>query len=63
MYGELESCRRCHRRFPVAFGHVCARATSFDLRADGFETDLLAWLATTHGRFAEYLARRQRGRA
>jgi hypothetical protein len=61
MFAELERCARCHRRYPAPLGHRCPLASVAAEREPGFEQGFRAWLETSEGRFAEYLARRQRG--
>ncbi len=58
MFAELERCRRCHRRYPAPFGHSCPQATFAEQRRDDFEREFRAWLETSAGRFAQYLAAR-----
>jgi hypothetical protein len=60
MLGELERCRHCHRRFPAAFGHRCPRVDALGDEPGDVERDFRAWLETSEGVFAEYLARQQR---
>jgi hypothetical protein len=61
MFSELERCERCHQRYPEPFGHRCPQASFAEQRADALVGDFQAWLETPEGRFAEYLAQRQRG--
>ena len=56
MFAELERCARCHQRYPAPFGHRFPHASFASQR----EEDFRAWLETSEGRFAEYLARRER---
>ena len=59
MFAELERCRRCHRRYPAPFGHSCPQATFAEQRRDGLRARVQeAWLETSAGRFAQYLAAR-----
>jgi len=62
MFAELERCARCHRRYPAPLGHSCPHASAAMEREADFEECFRAWLETSEGRFAEFLARRQRGR-
>jgi hypothetical protein len=61
MFAELERCNRCHQRYPTAFGHRCPHASFAARREEEFERGFRSWLETSEGRFAEYLARRERG--
>ena len=56
MFAELERCGRCHQRYPAPLGHRCPHADSARQRQDDFEDGFRAWLETSEGRFAEYLA-------
>ncbi|HXV34468.1 MAG TPA: hypothetical protein VD769_10710 [Gaiellaceae bacterium] len=58
MVGELERCRSCHRRYPRAFGHRCPQLRFAGPRGRDVERDFRAWLETSAGRFAQYLAAR-----
>jgi hypothetical protein len=60
MLGELERCPRCQRRYPAPFGHRCPRASFTERRADEIEQGFRAWLDTNEGRFAAFLAQKQR---
>jgi hypothetical protein len=60
MFAELERCGRCHQRYPGAFGHQCPHESFAVRRADEIEQGFRAWLETNEGRFAQYLAWRQR---
>jgi hypothetical protein len=60
MFAELERCARCHQRYPAPFGHRCPHASVASQREEDFEQGFRAWLETSEGRFAEYLARRER---
>jgi hypothetical protein len=60
MFGELERCARCHQRYPAPFGHRCPHASFAAQRETDFEQGFHSWLETSEGRFAEFLARRQR---
>jgi hypothetical protein len=60
MFAELERCPRCHRRYPPPLGHRCPHVSFASRREDEFERDFRCWLETSEGRFAEYLACRQR---
>ncbi len=60
MFAELERCSRCHQRYPAPFGHRCPQASFTAQREDEFEAAFWSWLETGEGRFAAYLARRQR---
>ena len=60
MFAELERCARCHRRYPAPFGHRCPQASFATQRGEELELEFRTWLETNEGRFAEYLARRQR---
>jgi hypothetical protein len=57
MLGELERCGRCHQRYPAPLGHRCPHADVVRRRQDDFEDAFRAWLETSEGQFAEYLAR------
>jgi hypothetical protein len=61
MFTDQERCTRCHQRYPAAFGHRCPHASFSDRRTEEFEQGFRSWLETSEGRFAEYLARRERG--
>jgi hypothetical protein len=61
MFAELERCDRCYQRYPAPLGHRCPRETFTAQRHEAFEREFQSWLETTEGRFATYLARRQRG--
>jgi hypothetical protein len=60
MFAELERCARCHQRYPGPLGHQCPHASFAVKRADEIEQGFRAWLDTNEGRFAQYLAWRQR---
>jgi hypothetical protein len=60
MFAELERCARCHQRYPAPFGHRCPHASFASQREEDFEQGFRAWLETSEGRFAEYLARTER---
>jgi hypothetical protein len=60
MFRDLVRCERCHRRYPEPFGHKCPQESFAAQREQTFEAELAAWLETAEGRFAEFLARRQR---
>jgi hypothetical protein len=60
MFAELERCRHCHRRYPAPFGHSCPRSGAADEPRQDVEQSFRAWLQTSEGRFAEYLARAER---
>jgi hypothetical protein len=60
MFAELERCARCYQRYPAPFGHRCPHTSFAGQRGADFEPAFRAWLETNEGRFAEYLARRQR---
>jgi hypothetical protein len=60
MFAELERCARCHQRYPAPFGHRCPHEPFAAQREQDFEQSFRAWLETSEGRFAEYLARKQR---
>ncbi len=60
MFAELERCTRCHQRYPAPFGHRCPHTSSVARVEDDFERGFRAWLETNDGRFAQYLARKQR---
>ena len=60
MYGDLERCERCYQRYPAPFGHRCPQASFAAQRGDELEEGFRSWLDTPEGRFAEFLARRQR---
>jgi hypothetical protein len=60
MFTELERCARCHQRYPAPLGHRCPHVSFADRRTEEFEQGLRSWLETTEGKFAQYLARRQR---
>jgi hypothetical protein len=60
MFAELERCSRCHQRYPAPFGHRCPHESFATQREQDFEQGFRAWLETSEGRFAEYLARKQR---
>jgi hypothetical protein len=62
MYGDLERCERCYQRFSAPFGHRCPQASFAAQRGDELEEGFRSWLDTSEGRFAEFLARRQRER-
>jgi len=57
MLGELERCPRCQRRYPGPLGHDCPQVSFAERREQEFERDFRAWLETSEGRFAQYLAR------
>jgi hypothetical protein len=59
MFTDLDRCGRCHKPYLAPFGHRCAYGLSVDPRRD-IELSFRSWLETSDGRFAEYLARRQR---
>jgi hypothetical protein len=61
MFAELERCGRCHQRFPEPLGHRCPQESFARQREHEFESQFRAWLDTPEGRFAEFLARRERG--
>jgi hypothetical protein len=60
MFAELERCARCHQRYPAPFGHRCPHASFAARREEVFEEGFRAWLDTSEGRFAQYLAQEQR---
>jgi hypothetical protein len=60
MFADLKRCVRCHQRYPEPFGHRCPLTALSDRREDEFEQAFRAWLESNEGRFAQYLARRQR---
>lgn len=60
MFADLERCGRCHQRYPAPFGHRCPHASFAARREQDFELGFRSWLETNEGRFAEYLARRER---
>jgi hypothetical protein len=60
MFAELERCDRCHQRYPEPLGHRCPQASFAEQRERDFERRFADWLQTPEGRFAEFLARRQR---
>jgi hypothetical protein len=60
MFAELERCARCHQRYPAPFGHRCPHESFAAQREQDFELGFRSWLETSEGRFAEYLARKQR---
>ena len=60
MFSELERCGRCHQRYPEPLGHRCPQASFAAQREQAFEDAFRSWLATAEGRFADFLARRQR---
>jgi len=60
MFAELERCARCHQRYPAPFGHRCPHALFAARREAVFEEGFRAWLDTSEGRFAQYLAQEQR---
>jgi cytochrome c553 len=60
MFAELERCARCHQRYPEPLGHRCPQASFAEQREQEFERQLADWLDTPEGRFAAFLARRQR---
>jgi hypothetical protein len=62
MFADLERCSRCYQRYPAPFGHRCPRGSIAARCEDDFEHGFRAWLETNDGRFAEYLARKQRAR-
>jgi hypothetical protein len=62
MYSELGRCDRCHQRYPEPLGHRCPQASFARQREQEVEDEFRSWLRTPEGRFAEYLARRQRDR-
>ncbi|MGH3036648.1 MAG: hypothetical protein ACRDMU_05645 [Gaiellaceae bacterium] len=62
MFAELERCARCHQRYPAPFGHRCPQASFAMQRGQELELEFRTWLETNEGRFAEYLARRERAR-
>ena len=61
MFSELERCERCHQRYPEPLGHRCPQASFASQREQALEVEFRSWLETPEGRFAEFLARRQRG--
>jgi hypothetical protein len=60
MFGELERCARCHRRYPAPLGHRCPHASFTEQREQDVEQGFWAWLETSEGQFAEWLARSER---
>jgi hypothetical protein len=60
MFAELERCARCHQRYPAPFGHRCPQASFAAQRGHELELEFRTWLETNEGRFAKYLARRER---
>jgi len=60
MFAELERCDRCHQRYPEPLGHRCPQASFAEQRERDFERGFAGWLQTPEGRFAEFLACRQR---
>jgi hypothetical protein len=60
-FGELVRCGRCHQRYPSPFGHRCPQESFAAERAQGLAEQISEWLETSEGRFAAYLARRERG--
>ena len=60
MFTDLKRCVRCHQRYPVPFGHRCPLTALHDGGDEDFEQAFGAWLESNKGRFAQYLARRQR---
>jgi hypothetical protein len=63
MFAELERCARCHKRYPAPLGHRCPHDSFAAQREADFELGFRAWLETSEGRFAEYLACGQRRRS
>jgi hypothetical protein len=62
MFADLKRCARCHQRYPAPFGHRCPLGSLSVRREHEFEQRFRTWLQTNDGRFAEYLARKQRTR-
>jgi hypothetical protein len=60
MFSELERRARCHQRYVAPFGHRCPHASFADRRTEEFERGFRSWLETSEGRFAQYLAQRER---
>lgn len=60
MFTDLERCVRCHQRYPEPFGHRCPLTALSNGREVDFERAFRTWLGSNEGRFAEYLAQRQR---
>lgn len=58
MLGELERCPRCQRRYPGPLGHRCPQASFAEQQGQDFDREFRAWLETSAGRFAQYLAAR-----
>ena len=61
MFAPLERCQRCQQRYPEPLGHRCPQASFSRQRELELEDQFRSWLETPEGRFADYLARRQRG--
>jgi hypothetical protein len=60
MFADLKRCVRCHQRYPGAPRSRCPLTALSDRREEHFEHAFRTWLESNEGRFAEYLARRQR---
>jgi hypothetical protein len=60
MFADLKRCVRCHQRYPEPLGHRCPLTSPSERLEEEFEHAFWTWLETNEGRFAEYLARRQR---
>ena len=60
MFADLKRCVRCHQRYPEPFGHRCPLSALSERREEAFEPAFSAWLESNEGRFAQYLALRQR---
>ena len=63
MFADLKRCARCHQRYPRPYGHRCPLTAVSDRREENFEQAFSAWLESSEGRFAQYLAREQRSDA
>jgi hypothetical protein len=60
MFADLKRCARCHQRYPEPFGHRCPLTAVSERREGKFEQAFSVWLESSEGRFAQYLAQRQR---
>jgi len=59
-FTDLKRCVRWHQRYPEPPGHRCPLTTLSNGREQDFEQAFRTWLGSNEGRFAEYVARRQR---